>query len=77
MTFICGAKLALRWRRLDRRIVLRLMVLAEARRLDLRRLVRRDFRRDFFVTLAMKHFRFPLALKQTFLFLERATILFK
>lgn len=50
------------------------MVVAEARRrLDvLRRLVRRDF----FVTLAMKHFRFPLALKQTFLFLERATILF-
>lgn len=76
MTFICGAKLALRWRRLDRRMV-RLMVVAEARRLDFRRLVRRDFLRDFFVTLAMKHFRFPLALKQTFLFLERATILFK
>lgn len=76
MTFIFGAKLALRWRRLDRRMV-RLMVVAEARRLDFRRLVRRDLRRDFFVTLAMKHFRFPLALKQTFLFLERATILFK
>ena len=77
MTFICGAKLALRWRRLDRRMV-RLMVVAEARRLDFRRLdFRRLVRRDFFVTLAMKHFRFPLALKQTFLFLERATILFK